>query len=68
MRTWELFEPRLIGIECYDNAAAVAAGRRQVEGPGCVQWGGVPAAMGGGGQYSKWLLLIQQLALVGRFR
>lgn len=48
MRAWELFEPQLVGIECYDDAAAVAAGRRQVEGPGCVQWGGVPAAMGGG--------------------
>ena len=42
MRAWGLFEQRrrLIGIECYDDAAAVAAGRRQVEGPGCVQWGG----------------------------
>jgi hypothetical protein len=40
MRAWELFEPQLVGIECYDDAAAVAAGRRQVEGPGCVQWGG----------------------------
>ena len=44
MRAWELFEPR--GIECYDDAAAVAAGRRQVEGPECVQWGG--GTRGGG--------------------